>query len=290
MKQNKKFKMVITLLIVIISAFSCAIVVHADMGPKDSLTVYVKNPPHELYYLDLLTQETGTSDNIKNERESLNQNMLSLLYSYEAEGWNPALAAGTGAPMWGSLVGKSDGDKMIHTLGYVGLPDTYRIIIVTESGKVSVSDVYTRKALQSSITYDYKNGKVTIPQIWFSYIIQFLMTCIPTLIIEGFILLLFGFKIKENYKIFLLANLSTQAFLTFTLGVALILKGPFLAYFIQFPIEIVILIAETILYRRFLKGKSNGRKCVYGVVANIASWAVGFFLLSYQYQVLTALL
>lgn len=290
MKQNRKFKIVVILLLTIVCMFSCTVIVHADLGPKDQLTVYVKNPPNELYYLDLLTQDTNTYDNFYNEgeRESLNQDMLSLLYSHESEGWKPALVEGTGAPMWGSLVGEPDRDEMIHTFGYVGVPDTYRIIIVTESGKVSVSDVYTRKALQSSISYDYHSGKATIPHIWLSYIIQFLTTCIPTLIIEGMILLLFGFKFKENYKVLLLVNLSTQVVLTFTLGAALIQSGPFTAYFTQFPIEIVILIVETFLYRMYLKGKSIGRRSAYGVTANIVSWAAGFFLLSYQYQLLTS--
>ena len=290
MKQNRKFKIVVILLLTIVCMFSCTVIVHADIGPKDQLTVHVKNPPNEIYYLDLLTQDTNTYDNFYNEgeRESLNQDMLSLLYSHESEGWKPALVEGTGAPMWGSLVGEPDGDEMIHTFGYVGVPDTYRIIIVTESGKVSVSDVFTRKALNSSIIYDYTSGKATVPHIWVSYIIQFLTTCIPTLIIEGMILLLFGFKFKENYKVFLLVNISTQVVLTFTLGVALIQKGPFTAYFTQFPIEIVIVIVETFLYCQLLHGKSIGRRSAYGVTANIVSWAVGFFLLSYQYQLLTS--
>ena len=49
---------------------------------KDSLTVYVINPPAETYYLDLLTQKAESYNNFhEGEREKLNQNMLSLLYS-----------------------------------------------------------------------------------------------------------------------------------------------------------------------------------------------------------------
>lgn len=33
---------------------SCLLVAHADMGPKDQLTVRLVNPPQEPYYLDLL--------------------------------------------------------------------------------------------------------------------------------------------------------------------------------------------------------------------------------------------
>ena len=43
--------------------------------------------------------------------------------------------------MWGNLVGTPYGNYMVHTFSYFGVPDTYRIIIVTESGTVTVSDV-----------------------------------------------------------------------------------------------------------------------------------------------------
>ncbi len=61
--------------------------------------------------------------------------------------------------MWGNLIGEADSERMVHKFGYVGVPDTYRIILVTKSGNVSVSKVYTREALQSSITFDYATGK-----------------------------------------------------------------------------------------------------------------------------------
>lgn len=287
---NRKFKIVTALFFLIICMFSYTLTTHADMGPKARLTVYVTNPPAEEYYLDLLTQDTKQYDNFSaEERKSLNQGMLSLLYSYEAEGWKPALAEGTSTPMWGKLVGEPDGNKMIHTFGYFGVPDTYRIIIVTNSGKVSVSDIYTRKALQSSITYDYSNGKTTVPPIWIIYLLQFVMTYGSTLLIEGVILLLFGFRLKENYKVFLLVNFATQVVLTLTMGLALIKQGTISAYIVQLPIEILIIAAEAVLYRKYLKGKSNRRKCIYAITANMASWAVGFFLLNIQYQLLSSI-
>lgn len=283
-------KIVISILFCFLFIFVLPLTAHADIGPKDSLTVYVENAPSEPYYLDLLTQNSSTYDNFHNEgeREALNAQMVDLLYSYRSKGWMPAFTEGTGVPMWGDLVGEPDGNKMAHCFGYVGLPDTYRIIIVTASGKVTVSDICTRQALQSSITFDYETGKAVGPHICLSYLIQFLTTCIPTLIIEGMMLFLFGFSFKENYKLFLLVNILTQIFLTSTLGVALIKGGTMSAYFTQFPVEIIILVAEAIIYYKFLKGTSPKRACVYGIAANLASWTIGFFLLSYQYRLLVS--
>lgn len=285
----KKRRIILLLLLFCLLVFISPTPASADMGPKDKLTVYVENPPTEEYYLDLLTQDINKYNNIKDDvRKGLNEHMISLLYNYEADGWKPALTEGTKMPMRGNLIGEPYDNGFIHTFGYHGVPDTYRIIIVTENGKVSVSDIYTRKALQSSVTYDYATGQVKIPSTSVSYLVQFLTTCIPTLIIEGIILILFKFKFKENYKVFLVVNILTQIALTIILGTTLIKYGSLAAYFIQFPTELIILIVESSLFYKFLKGKSPKQNIIYGFVANLSSWTMGYFLISYQYNLLVS--
>ena len=44
-------------------------------------------------------------------------------------------------------------------------------------------------------------------------------------------------------------------------------------------LELVILIAETVVYRRFLTGRSKARCTLYGVTANLASWLLGVWLM-----------
>lgn len=288
----KRTKMIVSIFFLFSLLIILPTTVYADIGPKDQLTVYVENPPNELYYLDLLTQKTAPYNNFSDtgERETLNPTMLASLYNYADKGWKPALTEGTGAPIFATLIGVPDGNRIIHEFGYFGVPDTYRIIIVTKSGKVTVSDTFTRKALQSNITFDYDSGKAVVPNIGFTYLLQYVSTCIPTLLIEGIVLLLFRFKLKENYKVFLLLNLLTQILLTATMGTALIKSGPLSAYFAQFPVELVILVLESALYYRWLKGRTPKRRCAYGIVANLASWAIGFYLLSYQYELLLLLL
>lgn len=290
MKHNPKLKLFFQIVAAALFILSFTVAAYADMGPKDELIVYVVNPPDELYYLDLLTEKTIKYDNFPEDgRSHLNESMIKLLYSFEDEGWKPALAEGTGVPMWGNLVGETKGEEMIHKFGYVGLPDTYRIVIVTESGKVSVTEPYTRKSLQSSISYDYSSKDVKIPPVWLAYVLQYLTTIVPTLAIEGIILVMFKFKIEENWKVFLMVNLITQLLLTLTLGVTLIQRGTVTAYFTQFPAEIFILTVETVIYGRLLKGDSI-KRYFYGITANIASWTIGFFFLSYQFQFLMSIL
>lgn len=285
MKILRLFKTVIMSCMLLIVFSTTA---YADMGPKDELIVYVKNAPKEVYYLDLLTKNSSSYNNFHEEggKEALDKNMLELLYSYKSEGWMPALTEGTGVPLWGSLTGKADGEHMVHQFGYVGLPDTYRIIIVTQSGNVTVSDVFTRKALQSSISFDYATGKAVVPSIIILHLKQFGWTFSITLLIEGFILLLFGFKLRDNWKIFLLTNFITQILLTATVGVMLIKSGTTSAHLVQFPVEIAILIIEVFVYKRFLVGNSNSRKVNYGIVANLISWIGAFLLINYLFEFL----
>lgn len=287
MKVQKLIKFILVLfLVVLISPVS----VSADMGPKDKLTVYVENPPVEPYYLDLLTQHGGPYDNLKDGEDALDADMVEILHQYNNEGWTPALTKGTKIPMWGSLVGKIDRNRMVHEFGYVGVPKTYRIIIVTKSGEVKVSAPYTRKVLQSSVTFDYVTGKVTVTSQLRAYGVQFLTTFSATVLLEGVLLLLFGFRLRDNWKVFFLVNLLTQIVLTVTVGAVLIINGPLAAFLVQFPMELMIMGAEAWLYQKFLIGQSRARRIVYGIAANIFSWIAGFLMVSHTYELITSLL
>jgi hypothetical protein len=117
---------------------------YSDSGPKPELTILVENPPTEDYYLDLLIKKQGNYNNMAYEKEEYDSAMLQKLKSLESEGWYPAYSGGTAAPMWGDLKGKVKGNLRSHSFGYMGVPDTYRIIIVTKSGKVQISDIQKR--------------------------------------------------------------------------------------------------------------------------------------------------
>lgn len=263
--------------------------VYADLGPKDLLTVYVENPPEGLYYLDLLTKE-GTQHSSADIKDNVqNYEMYKLLYRYEDKGWLPALAGGKSL-MIGSLTGKRDGSRMVHQFTYREVPKTYRIIIVTEDGDVRATDEYTRKALQSSIIYNYATQNAETPSVLATYLVQFAITFTFTLLIEGILLLAFRISLRKNWKPFLAVNFVTQILLTFTVGVALMKDGPMLAFFIQVPTEIVILIAETGVYQKIITGVNIQRKTAYAIAANLASWLGGLFLLDSLFNFLVRIL
>ena len=261
----------------------------ADSGPKAQLTVKVENAPNELYYLDLLAEgeyeHEGDSDFSSlsdEERAALDADMLAALRAAVPDGWHACLAQGVnGPPIWGDLVGEDAGNgTQLHTFGYVGVPDTYRILIVTKSGESWVSGVLHRATLQSSATVDWAAKTAAAPSPAMAYALQFLCTLLPTLLIEGLLLFVFGYRSKRSWRVFLLVNLVTQGAFAVYLAVIVLnhgVSGWSLLFYI--PIEIIITAVELLCYRRLLTEKGKGRATGYAIVANVCSAVVGLWLI-----------
>jgi hypothetical protein len=253
--------------------------VHADMGPKPSLKIIVINPPNEVYYLDLLIKNPGTYDNLQGKRDTFDRAMLQDLRSQEINGWFPALTNGTDGPLWGELIGVKQNEKMIHAFGYFGLPTHFRIITVSKSGAIHISDPIATTLFQTTIVYDMQSGKVKLPDVLSAYISQFVSTFIPTLLIEGLILFLFKLWSRKNLKIFLLVNFATQILMTLVAGTILLKSGMLAAMFVFLLIEPVIMVAEALIYRFTLEKGSKKRYLAYAIAANFASAFVGMMLI-----------
>lgn len=271
----------------------------ADFGPKPQLTVRVENAPQELYYLDLLAEgdwdaeDTDSNDGIERsyygKEDTLDPDLLALLRENIPEGWHACVAQGTtGAPIYGELYAESTdaSGNDLHIFAYHGVPSTYRIILVTQSGKVWLSEALERKVLQSSVTVhwadDAENTTVTVPSTVTGYLLQFLATLVPTLLIEGLLLLLFQYSWKRNWKTFLLVNMLTQGLLAVASSSVTAHSGVSAWYLFCFflPAELVVMFVEVFLYsgRGLLTGHSKGRAALYAVTANFASAVLGYYL------------
>ena len=288
-------------------AFVCALltslalttVALADFGPKPQLTVRVENAPQELYYLDLLAEgdwdaegedsNDGIERSYYGKEDTLDPDLLALLRENVPEGWHACVAQGTtGAPIYGELYAESTdaSGNDLHIFGYHGVPSTYRIILVTQSGKVWLSEALERKVLQSSVTVhwadDAESTTVTVPSAVSGYALQFLATLVPTLLVEGILLLLFRYSWKENWKAFLLVNVLTQGLLAVASSSVTAHSGVSAWYLFCFflPAEFVVMLVEVFLYsgRGLLTGHSKGRAALYAVTANFASAVLGYYL------------
>jgi len=271
-----------TLFVLVLAFMLLTTTAFADMGPKSQLIVRIKNGPDEPYYLDILAQSQkhhSMRNNLNQEElEALDGDLLAALIAAVPEGWHGCVSQGTeGAPIFGQLTAREDGT---HHFSYHGVPWTYRILMVTKSGEVFLSDVQERTILQSSATVDWAQKTLTTPPTAVAYIVQFLSTLLPTLLVEGLILLLFKLWNRKNLKVFLLVNLITQGALALFLSISAVKNGVGIMYILLFvPAELVILAAETIACRRHFTGCSRGRATAYAALANVASAALGFLIM-----------
>lgn len=295
------------LLCALLAALSLTTFALADTGPKPQLTVRVENPPQERYYLDLLAagewDEDADFDGLEwsysePERAALDEALLAFLRENVPAGYHACTAEGsTGAPMWGDLYPEqfeSDGTAL-HVFGYHGVPSAYRLLLVTASGEVFLSDTLERAVLQTTATlrWDGAASTVSTPAPAASFALQFLATLLPMLLIEGLLLLAFGFSWKENKKPFLLVNLITQGLLSAFFAFEIVKNGAsfWIYFFFLLPAELVVLLLEVYLYadRGLLKGHGKKRAALYAVAANISSALLGYFLSSPIWCFLTTL-
>ena len=286
-------------ILLLLTAMLLTVSALADSGPKAQLTVKVENAPSEPYYLDLWekgdyqghTYGSGDGDDTysgldwsysEEEIAALDSELLDALRAAVPEGWHACTAQGTnGVPMWGDLLGEDAGNgTRLHTFDYHGVPDTYRIILVTKSGESLVSGVLHRATLQSSATVDWAARTANAPSPAMAYALQFLCTLLPTLLIEGLLLFVFGYRSKRSWLVFLLVNLVTQGGFAVYLAVTVLnhgVSGWSLIFYI--PIEVIITLVELLLYRRLLTEKNKARAAVYAIAANLCSAVLGLWLI-----------
>ncbi len=261
--------------LVILIFFSFPISVDADMGPKPKLIVIVENPPEGEYYLDLLLDyDMPLCKNLSGPETSFDAEKLRILNEYNENGWYCALAHGTRYTVWGKLTGNRSKEVMKHPFGYFGLPERYKIIIVTPENEVRVTRIIERKSYSSVVHYDYKTGEIKeaagISLVWTCFR-QFLMSFTSTIILESIILLLFRFKKAHTLIVVLITNLTTQVFMTLVMSTALLVFGIYASYVILFGVEIIVTTTEAIIYGSLFTEKTRKIGIAYAVSANIAS-------------------
>lgn len=256
----------------------------ADTGPKPSMTIHVENPPSETYYLDLLVPDEGSYKMFDNQDwndlseaqldAEIIANLRTAARDAGGEGtWHLAMLDGTRMPMYGEI---QSADNTFQ-YNYHGVPDEFRIVIATKDG-ARLSPVQKRCRLWQEFTYDYAENTVLTNNAWCDYAKQFLSSLLPTLLIEGLLLIPFGFWEKRNRRIFLGVNIATQLALTAVTAWSMAQGMTLYRYFIFGPLEFVIWVVEAIIYRKTLKSeRPSAHPVCYALCANALSMAATFF-------------
>ncbi len=119
---------------------------------------------------------------------------------------------------------------------------------------------------------DYKTMELSVGQpVWRAPLLIFLRVSI-TLIIEGIVFLLFGFRAKRDIAVFLLVNILTQAALNIIILTET--NTAFLMVELIF-LEILIFIIESIAYCFLFTEHSKGERVIFSFIANLASLFIG---------------
>ena len=127
---------------------------------------------------------------------------------------------------------------------------------------------------------DWAKRTASAPSAAVAYLLQFFCMLLPTLLIEGVLLLAFGYRSRRSWLVFLLVNLVTQGGFALYLAVTVLnhgVSGWSLLFY--FPAEVVITVVESLLYRRLLTERSWERAVGYAIVANVCSATVGALLI-----------
>ncbi len=275
---KKSFKVCILFAVCVSVLMLFAVNASADMGPKPSITINTGGTVGEKYYLDLLVDYNSEYKNLSEEEiAALDPEMYKTLSEYTDGTWYPAIAHGTNAPLFGTVVPDDDGTSRFI---YFGTPDRFKVIIVTESGTVKVSDVVEKTVYQQSFALDFSDMTVTTDQSPAkSYFLQFVKTFIPTVIIEVLLLWAFRLPMKKYIVPVLIVNFVTQ------LGLAAVLVWcERTSYLTAIPAligaEILVMTIEAIAYIIIMKKERLWKRIVYAVTANLASALIGELLMA----------
>lgn len=253
----------------------------ADAGPKPSITVIAENMPGDLSYMDLLVDyECEGVDERFLDPEVYDRELVSMLAAYDKDGWNPVTICDGGLVFGDIECVVEDGGCTMH-YGYM-VPDRFKIIVVSKNGDTVVSNVIDRKLFESRVLFDYETGKAKEKAVMPSVAGQFAISLPLTLILEGMVLLLFGFSIRKNLVVFLAMNTFTQIILAAAVTVGMLLMGLFGAYLVYVMSEIVILILEGVVFGLALKEHGFGRRVVFSITANVVSFAAGIAILAFM--------
>ncbi len=127
-------------------------------------------------------------------------------------------------------------------------------------------------------TLDLERQTLTAGKSLFRSITLVSLRIVLTLILEGIVFYLFGFRSKRSWLIFLIVNLLTQGILNIWLNTFM----PFNDYIILSLIfgEILVFIIEMIAFMVMVKEHSHLRIGLYVVVANLLSLIAGGYLIT----------
>jgi len=241
--------------------------------PNYDFTLDVVNAPSSPYIVGILTREPGAKQiELEQHVKPDQREMLAALFSLEAEGWYPV----SEVPENGLV--QDGGGRIIDWLTITQSMKEYRIILVTESGSVHVSDPIIHRDYANEATYDVKTNELTQNIDYWEYAKRVMIAVGVTLVVELWLLKKFEFSNPKNRRTVIVTNLFTQTLLNFILFVTHYYEFTEADFTWLLILEAVIPVIEGFIYANLFKEKTVKQRALYAIVANLASFAVGMVL------------
>lgn len=250
----KKLKFIIILIFIFI--LFGANNVKADMGPKPSITIYLKNMNTTEYTLDLLTKPKDEKQFYTQMVDKYTEYKDTPIYKYNDNGWM-ATTLRNGL-LWGDIKGNS---LKTHTFRYFGVPDEFKVIIQFKDGTIKTSDIIEKTEFDYEMYLDVNTMKV---EQKYTFNLGNVLICMAiTIIIELLIAMVMNIK---HTKQIILVNLLTQILIQ-----SLRLFN-FTGFILSFIIaELLVFFIEYVIYKKIFKDIDNRTIIIYTFIANIVT-------------------
>ena len=257
--------------------FSCTLLlflstptfIHADIGPKPSVTITIENTDDRVYYATLLSKYESTGPESAYRGDNAR-------YTPEDEQYE----------IWKAFVDYTDKDNFYFLQIYWNCtetdsfcwgyfpPDTFKVLLYfPDTNEFVVSDICERYAFDSYFNlnmdgtiqqaYDYSNETSNL-------VVRILLT----ILLEIGIAILFKIKQKDQLWYITKINVITQIGLNLALNAVNFYKGQWAFVFYYILLEILVFILEAIFYRKKLQKKA----IPYAFIANVCSFVIGLWI------------
>ncbi len=237
----------------------------ADLGPKPSITVYLKNIEGKDYLIDLLSDFKDRENLIEEIVEHYQDLKDHEIYKYHEDTWYATSLRNF--LLWGDVQGN---DEHVHKFTYFGVPGEFKVIIELPDGTIKVSKLIKKTSFDFATTIDVNDMSSVAGEPSPNYMKHFGILVL-TIVIE--VAIAFLFKTKK-YGSIALVNFVTNTILQI-LMVNVVAFRTSLLYFIS--AEITILCAEGIVYLDTLK-LDKKKIVLYTVVANVVTAILTFII------------
>ena len=267
-------KKIITQLLLIFCFLSLfTTTVSADMGPKASLHIEIKNAPNNHYYVALLAlDDRGPYGFINDNNMDVSDDEIKAasqaFMTYQDKDGFKAM----------NYIKECSSDNEFSWTYYP--PSTFKVAIYNVADKsLKVSDICEKEAFDARFIVEYgPTLKVEeIDQVG-NNIGKFFIRALLTTIFELALALLFGYREKRHIITIVITNLVTQILLNLFMAIADVSMGGY-AWLFLFPIgEGIVWLIELIVYMIALKNKPKWLTFIYTTLANGLTFVAGVIL------------